>query len=81
MTLILISTPTRFSEVSNSGVICVFHELVKRPTIQAIRSKKYALLNLRGIINALCELEDTKLENDHPLGVTPTIKKPVNFYR
>ena len=41
------------SKVSHGVIVHVFHKLVKRPTIPAIKSKKYALANLRGIINAL----------------------------
>ena len=56
MTLLLILTPTSFSEVSHSGIIRVFHGLVKHPTISEIESKQYALSDLRGIINELCAL-------------------------
>ena len=69
MTLLLRLIPVIFSEVSQSGIVCVFHELVKRPTIPAIESKQYVLSNLRGIINALCALEDNGLKNNHPLSV------------
>ena len=53
MMLLLHLIPTSFSEVSHSGIVHVFHEFVKRPTIPVIESKKDALDNLRGIVNAL----------------------------
>ena len=81
MTLLLILSPTSFSEVSHSGNIHFFCEITKRSTIPKIESKKYALSNLRGIINALCVLEDNGLKNDHPLRVPLTITNPVKFYR
>ena len=52
MTFLLLLIPARFSEVSHSGIIRVFHELFKQPTIPEIESKKYTLSNLYGIINA-----------------------------
>ena len=76
MTLLLILTPTRFSDVSHSGVIRVFHELIKRTTIPVIESKQYALSNLRGIINALCALEYNGLNNYHPLSDPIPSRKP-----
>ena len=62
MTLLLIFIPTIFPVVSHIRIIRVFHERVKRPTIPEIESKKYALSNLRGIINTLCALEDNILK-------------------
>ena len=66
---------------SHSGAIRVFHKLVKRSGILSIESKQYALSNLRGIINALCVVEDNGLKNNHPLTVPLPITKPVKFYR
>ena len=89
MTLLLILIPTIFSEVSHSGITRVFHELVKRPMIPEIESKTYAFSNLRGIINALCALENnglkmTTLSAFHFLVQTPsssTEKIPTNLGR
>ena len=81
MTLLLILIPTIFSEVSHSRILRVFHELVKRLKIPEIKLKQYALSNLRGIINALCALEDNGLKNDHPLSVPLPSTNPVKFYR
>ena len=49
MTLLLPLIPASFSEVSHSGIVRVFHEFVKHPTILEIESKQYVLANLRGI--------------------------------
>ena len=54
MTLLLRLIPASFSEVTHSGIVHVFHNIVKRPTILEIESEKYAHANLRRIINALC---------------------------
>ena len=81
MTLLLCLTPANFSKVSHCEIVRVFHELVKRPTMTEIELKQYALSNLRGIINALCVLEDNGLKNDHPLSVPLPSTNPVKFYR
>ena len=81
MVLFLILIFTSFLEVSHSGMIRVFHKLVKRPTISEIDSKQYALSNLRRIINALGALEDNVLKNDHPLSIPLPSMNPVKFYR
>ena len=81
MTLLLHLIPARFSEVSHSGILRVFHELFKRPTITEIESKQDALADLRRIINALCALEDNGLKNDHPLYIPLPSTQRVNFYR
>ena len=88
MTLLLRLIPARFSEVSHSGIIRVFHKLVKHPNIPEIKSKQYEILNLRGvIINALCALEDNKFKTVtfsafHFLAQTPSIytdRTPTNL--
>ena len=81
LTLLLILTPTRFSEASHVGTIRIFLELVKRPTIPAIESKQYSLSNMRVIIDALCVLEDNRLKKNHPLSVPLPRTNPVKFYR
>ena len=53
MALLLRLIPAGFSKVSHSGIVRVFHKLVKRPTIPEIESKQHVLANLCGIINAL----------------------------
>ena len=70
----------KFSGLSHSGIICVFHKLVKRPTVPEIELKQYALSNLRGIINALYALEDNGFKNCRPLYVTLPSTNPVKFY-
>ena len=80
MTFLLRLTPTIFSEVSHSGIVRVFHNLIKRPTITEIESKQYAFSNLRKMINALCSLYDNGLKNDHPLRVPIPSTNPVKFY-
>ena len=80
MTLLLILTPASFSEVSHIGIIRVFQELEKRPTIPEIESKQYALLNLHIIINSFCVLGDNRLKNYQPLGFSLHSTNPVKFY-
>ena len=81
MTFIRSLTPTSFSEVSHSGFIRVFHELVKRSTSPQIESKQYTLSNLCGIVNALCALEDNRLKNYHPIIIPLPSTNHVKFYR
>ena len=69
MKLFLSLTPTICSKVSYSVIVCVFHKLFKRPMILAIKSKQYALANLREIINALGALLDNGLKSNHSLCV------------
>ena len=81
MTFICSLTPTRFSEVNHSGVVRVFYKLVKCSTITQAESKQNALSNFRGIVNALCALEDNRLNNDYPLRVPLHRTDPIKFYR
>ena len=53
MTFLIRLIPASFTRVPHSEIVCVFHELVKHPTIPEIDLKQYALANLRVIINAL----------------------------
>ena len=81
MTLLLRMIPESFAEVSHSGIVRVFHELVKRPTIPVIELKQYALANLRGIINSLGAFLYSGLKYNHPLRVPLPGENPVRFYR
>ena len=81
MTFLCSLTPKRFSEVTHSGVIRVFHDILKRSTIPQVDSKQNSLSNLRGILNALCALEDNGLKYNHPLSVPLPSTDPVKFYR
>ena len=81
MTFLRSLCPKRFYEVPHGGIICVFHELVKRFTVPQIELKQNALLDLRGIVNTLFALEDNGLENNHPFSVPIPSIDPVKFYR
>ena len=58
------------SEVSHSGIVRVFHEFVKHPTITEIESKQYVLDNLFVIINTLGALYDHRLKYYYCLRVS-----------
>ena len=53
MMLLLRLNPMRFSQVSHSRIIGVFHDFIKRLTIPEIQLKQYALANFLRIISAL----------------------------
>ena len=81
MTLLHSLSPTIFSRIPHGGIIRVFHELGKRSTIPQVESKQNALSDLRGIVNALCTLEDNGLKYNDPLIVPLPSTDPVKFYR
>ena len=52
-----------------------------RSTIPPVESKQNSFSNLRGIVNALCALEDNGLKKYHPLSVPLTSTETIKFYR
>ena len=81
MTFLCSLITTSFSGVTHGRVIRVFHDLIKLSTIPQAESKTNAFSNLRGIVNALCVLEDNGSKNYHPLSAPLPSTDPVNFYR
>ena len=80
MMLLLALEPVSLLQVPRSCSVHVVHDLVKHTTIPSAELELDSRVRIFGTSDELDVLQDDRLKNDHPLGVTLPILYAVDLH-